>query len=94
MKMAVVFPLVLLVAGCASQHSYYTAERPHNPTEQMIAESNRFPQPGHRDTYNWYQKDTSRNMNVGGHEQQYPSYGPSVPEESYGYGYAHPYLFY
>lgn len=89
MKMGVVIPLVLLIAGCASQHSYYTAERPHNVTEQLIAESNRFPEPGHRDTYNWYQKDTSRNMNVGGHEQQYPAYGPTNPEE----GYVHPYLF-
>ncbi len=85
MKMAAVIPLVLLFAGCAAQHSYYTADRPHIQREQLIAESNNFPIRGKTDTYYWYQKDTSRNTHVGG-EHTYPAYGPTVPEDNHGYG--------
>jgi hypothetical protein len=86
MKTVVVIPLLLLFAGCVTkEHSYYTAERPHIQTEQLIAESNRFPEPGKRDTYYWYQKDTSRNMKVGGSGGEYPAYGPTVPYEDYGH---------
>lgn len=74
----------MLFAGCASQHSYYTAERPHMQREQLIAESNRFPTAANRDTYQWYQKDKSRNMKVGGVGTDYPAYGPTAPVNTGG----------
>lgn len=91
MKSALILPLVLLLAGCRSpQHSYYTAERPHIQRDQIIAESNRFPTPGNRDTYYWYQRDKSRNMTTGpeqGYGSGFSYYGSQAEEYShYGYG--------
>jgi hypothetical protein len=79
MKSALIMPLLLLVAGCASQHSYYTSERSHVQRDQIIAESNRFPTAGNRDTYYWYQKNSSRNMSgpTGTGSEGY--YGPQAP---------------
>jgi hypothetical protein len=85
MKSALILPLVLLIAGCkAPQHSYYTAERSHIQRDQIIAESNRFPTPGNRDTYYWYQKDKSRNMPTGPHEgiSGFNYYGSQAPDYS------------
>jgi hypothetical protein len=80
MKSALILPAVLLIAGCASQHSYYNAERPHIQRDQIIAESNRFPTANNRDTYYWYQSNQSRNMSgpqgVGGDFKYYGSQGP------------------
>jgi hypothetical protein len=92
MKIARLIPLTLLLAGCASQHSFYVAERPHTQRDQIIAASNRYPTPGNRDSYSWYQKDTSRNMSVGGNEGG-NYYGPSVPQNNSWPSYYAPNLF-
>ncbi len=84
MKIAVI-PLMLLVAGCASQHSYYTADRPHIQRDQVIAESNRFPTSQNRDTYYWYQKNESRNTPTGGNPGADYHYGPTTPPGYYNY---------
>jgi hypothetical protein len=100
MKIAAVIPLVLLLAGCAArEHSYYKAERAHTMREQAIAESNRFPTPGNRDSYYWYQKNTERNTPVGGHPGSDYHWGPAPGFENDwgggGYpGYYAPYGYY
>lgn len=94
MKSALILPLILLLAGCKSpQHSYYTAERSHIQRDQIIAESNRFPTPGNRDTYYWYQKGQLRNTPMGPHEPVgggYSYYGEQAPGQSYWPGYYAP----
>ncbi len=93
MKSALILPLVLLLAGCKSpQHSYYTADRPHVQRDQIIAQSNRFPTPENRDTYYWYQKDKSRNIQTGPEQgisgfNYYGSQAPNQYYEHYDYGY-------
>lgn len=97
MKIAAVIPLVLLLAGCAHEHSYYTAQRAHMQRDQIIAESNRFPTPGNRDSYYWYQKNTSRNTPVGGRPANDYQWGPTAPSsyENHGWpGYYAPYAPY
>jgi hypothetical protein len=91
MKSALILPLFLLLAGCNSpQHSYYTAERSHIQRDQIIAESNRFPTPGNRDTYYWYQKGALRNMSDGHNVSgDYNYYGSQA--QNYGSSYYAPY---
>lgn len=90
MKSALILPLVLLLAGCKSpQHSYYTADRPHSQRDLVIAESNRFPTPANRDTYSWYQRDTSRNMQTGPEQpiSGFSYYGSQAPTYYQNYNY-------
>jgi hypothetical protein len=97
--------LVLALMGCrTAAPPVYFAEKPHYQTNARHP-SNLFPDPQHRDSYMWYQGNTSRNVRLGGDaESSSQSEGSSPQAESFdssrgfggfGYGgYGPPPVFY
>jgi hypothetical protein len=80
-KQLIILSSILLLAGCHTKpQPIYLAERPHEQTgiDDLIRQSNRFPDPQHRDTYFWYQQHTIRSTRLGqGYE------GSGQPELSF-----------